>query len=376
MTASVVFSPEHDPQYVVAIVEDITERKTAEEALRKSEEHLNLILESVKDYAIITFDLKGRITSWNAGAEKTFGFSEKEAVGQKTHFIFTPEDIANKEPEKELETALKKGRAEDERWHIRKDNSRFYASGVMQPLRDGTTQGFVKVCRDQTQKLNVEKALREKDMLARMVAAQEDERRRIARDIHDHFGQQLTALRLKLETIREMCDEENICNEIEKAQKSVTALDADADFIAWELRPVALDDLGLRVALENFVREWSHHTKIPTEFHTSGLNRAPLDFEIETNLYRIAQEALNNIYKHAQADKVSVLLEKRKDLIVLIIEDNGKGFKTDDKKIRSRGIGLSGMSERAKIIGGELEIESEKGTGTTVYARIPLVNNI
>jgi PAS domain S-box-containing protein len=152
MTASVVFRTEHDPQYVVAIVEDITERKTAEESLRKSEEHLNLILESTKDYAIITYDLEGRVTRWNAGAENIFGFSEKEAVGQKSHFIFTPEDIAKKEPEKEMDGALKKGRAEDERWHIRKDGSRFFASGVMQPLRDGTTQGFVKICRDQTEK--------------------------------------------------------------------------------------------------------------------------------------------------------------------------------------------------------------------------------
>jgi two-component system, chemotaxis family, CheB/CheR fusion protein len=358
---------------VSGVMFDINARKQAEESLHKSEEQLKLILESTKDYAIITFDLEGRITRWNAGAEKIFGYTEKEAVGKTTHLIFTPEDIAAGMPEKELKSTLDSGRAEDERWHIRKNGSRFYASGVMQLLRDGALEGFVKICRDQTAKLEAEQSLVEKEMLRRLVSAQEDERRRIARDIHDHFGQQITALRLKLDAIKNAADgNTGLIEQTEEAQKTAAALDADVDFIAWELRPASLDDLGLRVALAQFVAEWSNHTGVPAEFHTSGLGKSRLEYEIETNLYRIAQEALNNIHKHARAENVSVLLEKNRNKVSLIIEDNGVGFNPKDKANRRKGLGLVGMNERAKISGGTLEIESGKGKGTTLFVRVPV----
>ncbi|HEY0458538.1 MAG TPA: PAS domain S-box protein [Pyrinomonadaceae bacterium] len=352
---------------------DITDRKEAEERLRKNEEQLKLILESTKDYAIITYDLKGRITRWNAGAEKIFGYTEREAVGETTHLIFTPEDIRAKMPETEMENTLKNGRDEDERWHIRKDGSRFYASGVMRILRDEEIEGFVKICRDQTAKLEAEQSALEKEMLRRMVSTQEDERRRIARDIHDQFGQQITALRLKLDRIKKTGNENTeIGRYVDEAQKAAADLDANVDFIAWELRPAALDDLGLRTALAYYINEWSIHSGITAEFHASGLGRTSLGLEVETNLYRIAQEALNNVLKHSKAKQVSVLLEKSKNKVSLIIEDNGVGFNVADKANRKKGIGLVGMNERAKICGGELEIESSKGGGTTIFARIPL----
>jgi PAS domain S-box-containing protein len=354
------------------VMSEITERKRAEQLLRKSENRLKLILESAKDYAIIAFDLDGRITRWNSGAELIFGYSEKEAVGQTTHLLFTPEDRAAGVPEMEMKKALREGRADDERWHLRKDGARFFASGVMQLLRDGETEGFVKICRDQTERLRAENALREREMLAQLVSMQEDERRRIARDIHDHIGQQLTVLRLKLESLKKMCDEQTICDEIDGLSVVTDQLDREVDFLAWELRPAALDELGLRVALSNFVTEWAAFTGIKCEFHAHGLDRQRLVFEVETNLYRIAQEALNNIYKHAKAKNVSVLLEKRKDAVSLIIEDDGIGFNPRDKKKRNQGLGLMGMIERAKLSGGTLEIESAKGKGTTIYARVPL----
>ena len=367
MFAGSKISDEETVEYIT----DITRSKEAEEALRKSEEHLKLILESTKDYAIITYDLQGRITRWNTGAERIFGWTEKEAVGRTTHLIFTHEDRAAGIPEKELTGALKNGRAEDERWHIRKDGSRFFASGVMQLLRDGEVEGFVKICRDQTERLKAETAVRDKEMLTQLVSTQEDERRRIAREIHDHLGQQLTVLRLQLEAVKKMCDDPKIGGEIEKVEEIAERLDGEVDFLAWELRPASLDDLGLRVTLGNFVSEWSNHTGIKADFHATGLARTRLDFETETCLYRITQEALNNISKHAKARNVSVLLEKRGDTVSLIVEDDGVGFNPRDKKNRGKGIGLVGMSERAKISGGALEIESKRGKGTTIFVRVP-----
>ena len=375
-TAFVISSPIMDGNEnligMVGVSIDVSERKKIEENLRRSEERLRLIMERTADYAIIVTDPDGIIIDWNAGAEKIFGYAKEKIIGQNCSILFTPEDIKNNVLQKEMQTALKQGRAEDERWHLRKNGTRFYASGVMTPLADGEVKGFVKIARDMTEKLASENALREKETLQKLISGQEDERRRIARDLHDHLGQQMTALRLKLEKLKNMCGEDDVlCAEVAEADKIAAHLDADVDFLAWELRPASLDDLGLRMTLDNYVRSWKQHTGVKAEFHTTGMGKASFGYEIETNLYRIAQEAMNNIYKHAKAKNVSVLLEKRKNKIVLIVEDDGIGFNVQDKKTRRKGLGLIGMIERAGILGGELEIESKKGRGTTVFARVP-----
>jgi PAS domain S-box-containing protein len=134
----------------------------------ESQEYLQAMFESVKDYAIFTVDLQGRITTWNPGAERIFGYSEEEIIGQNASIVFTPEDRQQKVPEKEMRRALEKGYAEDERWHIRKDGSRFFASGMMRQLRDeaGTVRGCIKVARDVTEQKQVEAAEREQRQLA------------------------------------------------------------------------------------------------------------------------------------------------------------------------------------------------------------------
>jgi two-component system CheB/CheR fusion protein len=363
-----------DVDYFAALVEDITESKKIEEALRRAESHFQALIESATEYAIFTTDKDNVINSWNAGAERIFGWTEAEILGKESGILFTAEDREHGVPTEEVSTAAKTGRAEDERWHIRKDGTQFFASGVMQPLNDKNgIYGFVKICRDQTARLMSETATQDKQMLQQLVSTQEDERRRIARDLHDHFGQQMTALRLKLGSLKEMSGKDKrLGSEIEEADRIGASLDREIDFLAWELRPAALDDLGLRATLGNFVKEWSRYSGTKAEFHSSGIGKKPLEFSIETNLYRIAQEALNNIHKHARAESVSVLLEKHGDEISLIIEDDGVGFDPQGKFNRTKGIGLVGMNERAKICNGTLEIESAKGKGTTIYAKIPV----
>lgn len=356
---------------IIGVSVDINNRKQAEEDLHASEDRYRAVVESATDYAIFTLDENNKVKSWSKGAENIFGWKEKEIIGTDGAVLFTPEDRQKGEHLKEIKTALREGRAEDERWHIRKDSSLFFASGLLMRLNDGKN-GFVKICRDQTEKVKAETALKDREMLTQLVSMQEDERRRVACDLHDHLGQQLTSLRLKLEALKKMCDEQAICDEIEKVQKDAEQLDRDIDFLAWELRPASLDDLGLRAALGNFVKEWSLYSNTEAEFHTSGLGKTRLPFETETNLYRIAQEALNNIQKHAKAKTVSVLLEKRGNEVTLIIEDDGVGFNVKDKKNRGKGLGLTGMSERAKIVGGRLDLESASGKGTTIFARVPI----
>ncbi len=367
---SVIADSQGIPLYTLTVSLDITTRKETENKLSESEENLRLVLESATDYAIIATDPAGFIKNWNRGAENIFGYTEKEIIGQSAEVLFTPEDSQVGIPQKEMRTALERGRAEDERWHIRQDGSRFFASGVMTPLAGGS-RGFVKIARDQTGRIESEKAYRDKEMLQRMLGAQEDERKRIARDLHDQLGQQLTALRLKLEATRKECKVEEICAKIDEVNLIVKRIDSDVDFLAWELRPAALDDLGLVATLTNYVNEWSRHSGVAAEFHSTGLRRKRLLPEIETNLYRITQEALNNIQKYAAAKKVDVMLEKRHGIFILIIEDDGKGFDPESKRYFNKGLGLIGMQERAALIGGSVEIESAPKQGTTIFTRIP-----
>jgi signal transduction histidine kinase len=216
------------------------------------------------------------------------------------------------------------------------------------------------------------------NLVGQLVTAQEDERRRISRDLHDQLGQQLTALRLKLAAMREECGQDEAArSRIEEVQALAERLDSEVDFLAWELRPTALDDLGLAAALVNFVKEWSSHYHVPAEAHITGFGSAELRLapEAETCLYRITQEALNNVYKHAQAARVSVILERRGPEAVLVIEDDGVGFDAAEASgwEGGRGLGLVGMRERAALLGGSVEFESEPGSGTTIFARVPAV---
>lgn len=219
-----------------------------------------------------------------------------------------------------------------------------------------------------------EAALREQmELVGRLLSVQEDERRRIARDIHDHLGQQVTALRLKLELFAQERSPTRLASSLAELQQMAQRLDTQLDFFTGQLRPAVLDDLGLRRALEQFVHEWSSTFRVGAEFHASGLEDARFDPAAETHLYRFTQEALNNVYKHAAATHVAVMLERRDDRLTLIIEDNGRGF--DPQRLASgaggRGLGIIGMRERATLIGGEVEVETAPGRGTTVFLRAP-----
>lgn len=351
---------------------DITSQILSEQLIRESESRLRTIIESATDYAIFTLTLNGTINSWSPGAEKIFGHTEMEVIGNKVDILFTPANRENNIPAKEMENALIKGRATDDRFHLRKDGTRFFASGVMMPiLRNGIAEGFVKIARDMTAQIAADKAIREKEMLKKLFIAQESERQRIARDLHDELGQQLTALRLQLANALRVCKDENLRSEINNIQSIAKQIDNGVDFLAWELRPAVLDDLGLTAAFEKFVKEVANYSGVRVELLPTSLKGIRFPSEIETNLYRILQEALNNINKHSKAKNAEILLERRDDILLLIISDNGIGFNPKKIKTNNKGIGLLGMRERATIIGGTIEIESTPGQGTSIYVKVP-----
>ncbi len=395
---------------VVITFTDIQERKNAEEALRSREERLRLLVESSLDYAIMTLDAQGNFVSWNPAAENIFGYSATEIIGRPFHTIFTAEDKAAGRDQLEMSTAEQKGKSVDERWHVRKDGTRLYLSGVLVLINDKSGKGFSKIGRDLTAEHNakvelakskeeLESRVRERteelasansqlrheileherveqqrlDLVRRIVGTQEEERRRISRELHDQLGQLLTALRLRLESLKEQSNPDETSQSVQELIENTKHLEGEIDFLAWELRPSMLDDFGLEVTLENYVREWTQHTGIPVTFHAQGLGNRRLTWLLETNLYRIAQEALNNIAKHSEATKAEIVLEPHESEVILIVEDNGRGFVHEEKtNPGGRELGLAGVRERAKLMNGTIEIESADGKGTTLFARIPM----
>ena len=347
--------------------------KAPEGSTEMLEQLYTKIVDSVEDYAIFTMDPERRVISWSTGAENTFGWTAKEMMGKSGDIIFVPEDIRAGAPEKEAAIAATEGRAPDERFHLAKNGSRFYVSGVMTRLKDdnGKLQGFVKIARDMTDRIEADKALHGRETLEKLVRAQEDERARIARDLHDEFGQHLTVLRMRLEALKKEIDDGAQSRRVAELENIAQKLDQCVDRIAWEVRPLTLEDLGLTAALGKYIKNWHDHSKIDCELIGSSLKKTRFKPEVETHLYRIVQEALNNITKHAKAKHVEVMFERRDDMLVLVVEDDGKGFSTKNKKLLNKGLGLTGMKERAALIGGTLEVESAPGKGTTIFVRIP-----
>ncbi len=360
------------PYRMIGATIDVTDRKLAEQEFAR----IAAIVDSSRD-AIIGKDLNGVITSWNGGATHIFGYLPDEVIG-KSITILIPEERLNEESE--ILQRLRRGEYTDhfETVRRRKDGTLIDISLTVSPVvnANGKIIGASKIARDITEQRRAEAALRDREIMRRLVDAQEAERHRIARDLHDHLGQQLTALRLKLESIRnQSTGNDKLLRSVSETQEYASRIDMDINYLAWELRPTELDNLGLRDSLASFVREWSKTYGIEADFHTPRTQNGRYSAELETNIYRIVQEALNNILKHAKATRVSVLMEQRDDLIIVIIEDNGKGFVFGERPAngsKSKGLGLIGMRERTALLGGTLEIESRPGEGTTIYARVPI----
>lgn len=213
-------------------------------------------------------------------------------------------------------------------------------------------------------------------ILRRLSEAQETERGRISRELHDRLGQDLTALKLGLQLLRKQGPfAVPVQDSIGKLEKLAEGLMRDIHRLAWELRPSALDDLGLEMALRRYTTEWSANTGLRLDFHSDGLDGQRLPFDFETALYRVTQEALTNVLRHARCTRVSVLLDRRPEQVSLIVEDDGQGFDAEamlkDPSAQGK-LGLLGMQERVKLIGGTFAIESSKGAGTSIFARLPL----
>jgi PAS domain S-box-containing protein len=361
---------------------DLTERKRAEAALRQSEERLTLAFAGAQE-GIYDWNLETGAVVYSTHWKRMLGYEDHEIEPHVSAFerLIHPDDLNRAT---HVNTSVSRGDMPYEmEFRLRHKNGHYiHVLSRGFPVRrdpDGPVVRIVGTHFDLTERKQAEEA-RERErserarteLLGRLVFAQEDERRRIAREMHDQFGEQLTALGLRIRALKEACSgRHDLSANIAALEDVAEQLDRDVDHLIWELRPTALDDLGLRAALANYIEDWSRRVQIPAELHSAGLSTERLASELETTLYRIAQEALNNIAKHAHARHVEIILERRTDQVLLIVEDDGIGFDAGETEEERRGFGLLGMQERAALVGATVQIESALGEGTTIFVRTP-----
>jgi PAS domain S-box-containing protein len=353
---------------------DITQRKRTELALRESEERLTLAFAGAQE-GIWDWNLETNAVVYSSRWKQMLGYGDDEiepyisawerlvhpadrATADRAH-----ESVTRGQPTYEAEFRLR-----------HKDGHYVHVLSRGFPVRRDAGGPVIRIVGthfDLTERRKREAEHARTELLAHLVFVQEDERRRIARDMHDQFGEQLTALSLRIALLTEACaPRADLAGHLAALETIAQRLDRDVDQLVWQLRPTALDDLGLRAALTNYIQEWSQRAHIAAELHTSGLLDDRLAPEVETALYRIAQEALNNVAKHSSARRVEVILERRAECVLLILEDDGVGFEPAHSAADRHGFGLVGMQERAALVGASLAIESTPGKGATILVRM------
>jgi PAS domain S-box-containing protein len=373
-------------------------------SLRPQEERLRLFIDAVKDYAIFTLDAKGHVSSWNQGAERLNGYTASEILGRHFSRFFTAEDVRAGKPQIELERAAAEGRVEDEGWRIRKDGSRFWVNALLTATRDESGQliGFAKVMRDFTERMRGQAALERtnvelaaevadrksteqrlaaseqwlRELSLRLLRTQDEERRRIGRELHDSLGQYLALLKLKLEVAlasqgvpQEAVQPVNECIRLtEDAIKEVRT-------ISYLLYPPMLEELGLKSAIPWYLDGFSKRSSIQTTFEADpGFDRLPREKELA--LFRVLQESLTNVHRHSGSPEAKVRLALNNGNAVLEVRDQGKGIpsplleQAGEDWMGSLGVGLRGMDERMRQLGGKLEVASTDH-GTVVRALVP-----
>lgn len=377
-----------------------------ENELMHSEQRFRLFVEAVRDYALFLLDPKGNITTWNTGAERIKGYKSSEIIGKHFSVFYPEEDLKTRKPWRELEVAAEEGRFEDEGWRLRKDGTKFWANVVITALKDpdGRLYGFGKVTRDLTERRRAhqrlekaydrlqaevverrkaEKRLYESEQSLRklslhLLRTQDEERRRIGRELHDSVGQSLAMLKINLDSLRLALPSSQaaLLSQVEQSvQLSDEAL-TEIRTLSYLLYPPMLEEMGLKSAVPWYLDGFTKRSQIKTSLEVSpDLRRLPRDVELA--LFRVLQESLTNVHKHSGSATAHVRLfqEQESDKVVLEIEDEGKGLppvmlESSDNPSTSLGVGLRGMTERMRQLGGSLEVKPGK-KGTIVRAVIP-----
>ena len=372
-TSAVIIDLDGEPCYLWA-ANDITERKHAEEALQASESRFSIAFNSNPMLATISMLEGGRFLAVNDSFVALTGYSRDEAVG---HTALGLNLWPNPEHRRNVMDKLKKQtRVRDFEASIRLKNGeeRILLLSIEQIELDGQTC-LLHVADDITLRKRAEQALRA--LSARLHSAREEEGTRIAREIHDELGGALTGLKWDLEkidkTLNSLSNGSQLADVRDRIGTMTTLIETTINTvrrIAAELRPGVLDDLGLVAAIEWQLEQFQSRCGIKCHW-TNNANEVELDREKATAVFRILQEILTNVLRHAHAANLYVKLGRTKHCFELEVRDDGRGI-TESQRMNSRSLGLLGMKERALLVGGEVLITGKEGAGTTVAVRVPL----
>ncbi len=369
---------------VMATVVDITERKRAEESLfaasvkLRSSEEQRLFAVDAAAFGTWYLDLVTDETWWSDRYKKMLGIPTTTVANRSTFLVIAhPADRHILDEIKERCVAGQQ-RYEVEFRIVRPDNQSvrwLNSKGSVEVDETGKPSRIHGVIQDITERIAAEQDRR--DLRRRLMQAQEGERLRLAHELHDQTGQNLAAVMMELKGIELLVIEDGQ-DRVRALRKQLEQMGKSLHHVAWELRPASIDELGLASGLANYVSEWSEQYGIEADFHCRDAKLDELPEEVRTTIYRVAQEGLTNIAKHALgATIISVVIDRADAILQLTIEDNGRGFdvasQTGHAGARWGGrLGLAGMRERLSLIGAHLEIDSSIGFGTTIFVRIPL----
>jgi PAS domain S-box-containing protein len=375
----------------IATLQQRVQALESERELHESEQRFRLFVEAVQEYAIFTLDKEGRVSSWNRGAQRIKGYEASEILG--THFscFYSEEDLRAAKPQRELEIAAREGRVEDEGWRLRKDGSRFWANVVITALKDdtGNVLGFTKVTRDFTERMQAQRALQESQqklqdserslrrLSHRLLRTQDEERRRIGRDLHDSVGQYLSGLKMKVDSLVSAAARNHTgdAEQLKECAQLIADSLAEVRTISYLLYPPMLEEMGLKSAIGWYLEGFTKRSGIKISFEISpDFRRLPA--EVELALFRVLQESLANVHRHSGSPTANIRLGVNGS-VVLEIKDQGKGAQRSDFEGSDQdwtgvlGVGVRGMSERMRQVGGKLELSSTS-EGTTVTATVPI----
>ncbi len=366
---------------------DITELKQVLEALRESENRYRLLAENVTD-VIWTMDMNLRYTYVSPSVERLRGYTVQEVLSQRLEDVLTPVsyEVARK-AFAEARSWFEEGRTRGSRTfdlELRcKDGSTVWTEVKINFLHepDGKVVGILGVTRDITERRRAEEILRESEkrlhlLSSRLLTAQEAERKRISMELHDELGQVLIALKLRLSSIKRKLrkDQEALREEFEAIEEGIDQIIEDVRRLSHDLSPYLLENLGLRAAIQRLIEDLTEDHKIEASLDIADIDPL-LSRKSQLVVYRIFQEALTNIRKHAGAAHITVGASRMDDVVSFLIEDDGKGFDPKQASMREsneRGLGLATMEERARGLGGFFEIWSQIGKGTKIRFTVPV----
>jgi len=358
-------------EFFCAFLRDISERKKANEELRKSEQRYRSLIEQASDPIMIT-DFQGNFKDVNESLCSLFGYTKDELLNMNLRALLDPGELEVKPVA--FDRLAAGHHVFSERRMMHADGSIIDVEANVKPIGDGMVLAIARNVTDRKKvQIELEKSHEQlRKLSARMETIREDERTHIAREIHDELGQQLTGLKMDISSLRKKVPDENK-GAHKKIAAMMTLLDgtmATVRHISSQLRPGILDDLGLVDAINWQGIEFEKRTGVQCIFQ-SRLKARTFEKELSTGVFRVYQETLTNVARHAKATKVNTTLEVNNDHIILRVQDDGKGFNEAAVKNKNT-LGLLGMKERALMFGGYLNIESEAGKGTLVSLRVPM----